>query len=167
MENNIIKEIDETTAELLKTVDSFTQEEFDKVPFEGSWTAAQVAEHVLKSESGIPVTWLGNAEPTKRKPDENVGIIKSTFLDFTTKLKSPDFILPSQNPPAKQVLYDSLKANRAEVKRLASTLDLTQTFTDFSMPQMGHLTGIEYATFLICHSKRHIHQLKNIKEKLI
>lgn len=163
---NLIKMMDETTSELLQTIDSFTQEQINIVPFEGSWTAGQVAEHLLKSESGIPVLLLGNKMITNRPADENTGMIEDMFLDFTTKMKSPPDILPSNEPKEKEAFYNALKANRAEIKCLCNTVDLTQTLADFLLPNMGALTGIEWVTFLVCHSKRHIHQLKNIRQKL-
>ena len=41
--------IDETTSELLKVLSSFNEHQINTVPFENSWTAAQVADHINKS----------------------------------------------------------------------------------------------------------------------
>lgn len=167
MKKEIVQLIDETTKQLLQTLISFSPEQLNKVPFEGSWTAAQVAEHVLKSETLFPKIWQGHAEKTERPIDKNVPIIESVFLNFEHKMKSPDFIIPAEGWHDKEKLYNAIKNNRAEIKRIAESVDLTKTFTDFEMPQMGYLTGIEGATFIICHSKRHIHQMQNIYEKVI
>lgn len=166
MENNLITSIEETTSQLMQAIDSFSQKQFNLVPFEGSWTGGQVAEHLLKSESGIQQVLAGNTQPTNRLPNKFAAEIEKTFLDFKTKMQSPPDIIPSDEPKEKQALLIALQANRTEIKRQATHIDLTKTFTDFPLPNMGALTGIEWLTFLISHSKRHIHQLVNINKKL-
>ena len=164
MEKAILVAIDETTNDLLHTISLFTPEQFNTIPFEGSWTAAQVAEHIYKSESGLPTVWKSRTVAAERAPDEKAPIIRSIFLDFTTKLKSPDFILPSNEPQEKETLYNAIKSNREEISKLAASTDLTKTFPDFPFPTIGELTGLVWATFIVCHSKRHTFQLKNIYE---
>lgn len=165
MKNKILADLQETTQDLLDTISKFTQEEFNRVPFEGSWTPGQVADHIAKAEAGMPAVWQGRTHPTERAADEKVPILEKIFLDFSTKLKSPDFILPSNDPLDKQTLYHSIKNTRAKIEELAATIDLSLTYMDFSFPTIGTLTGIEGAVFIISHSKRHIHQLRNMLGK--
>ncbi|MFL9483979.1 DinB family protein [Chitinophagaceae bacterium LWZ2-11] len=162
MKQELLDSLKLTTNDLLTTISLFTQEQFNKVPFEGSWTAGQVTEHLFKAESGVPTVWQGNTKKTERKIDERTPLIESIFLDFTIKMKSPDFILPSEGPHSKVQLYNALKANRLEIEQLASVIDESLTFVDFPLPGIGELTGKEWAAFIISHSKRHIWQMKNI-----
>ncbi|MET0393852.1 MAG: DinB family protein [Chitinophagaceae bacterium] len=164
--NTIIAEAERTTKELLNSISFFTQEQFNEVPFPGSWTPGQVAEHVFKSESGIPKVFTTAIQPTTRDPEEKAPEIRSIFLDFSIKMQSPDFILPSSKPKDRATLLAGLEKNRQEISCLLGTLDLTATCTSFPLPQMGELTRYEWATFIDCHARRHIHQLKNIREKL-
>ncbi len=158
----LLKQFDETESELLRVVSAFSEEQLNTVPFEGSWTAAQVAEHLLKSKSGIPQLFSGATKSTEREPDEKVEIIKSIFLDFNTKFKSPEFIIPSDPPHEKQVLLNALMNTRAAISKVAGTLDLSETCTSFPFPQLGELTRWEWMQFAICHTQRHTRQLKNI-----
>ena len=41
----MIAEIKQTAADLLQALEAFNEHSFNQVPFEGSWTAGQVAEH--------------------------------------------------------------------------------------------------------------------------
>ncbi|MDQ6762521.1 MAG: DinB family protein [Bacteroidota bacterium] len=170
MENNyrdeILSGLDETSNDLFQTIALFTQDQFNKVPFQNSWTAAQVAEHIFKSEKGIPVVLKGKNRPTERQPGEKVEKIKSIFLDYDLKMKSPESVFPSNEKHDKEQMAASLKANREEIVKVASTLDLKQTFYDFEFPTLGEFTGIEWLTFITCHTKRHTHQMKNIYSKL-
>jgi hypothetical protein len=166
-QEDFLAEIRETTKELLQVLSSFTEEQFNRIPFEGSWTAAQVAEHLLKSESGVPdMLMRGGSRPTERQPDEKVKIIQSIFLDFNTKLKSPEFILPSDKVQDKEAIVTAVRITRAGIKEVISTVDLSLTFTDFPFPVLGELTGWEWCCFIVCHSRRHIRQLRNIYARL-
>ena len=92
MKETLIQEFEETTFDLGKVLSSFSQDEFNKIPFEGSWTAGQVAEHLFKSESNIPKVLTGNSKETATDPYEKTGLIRSIFLDYSKKMKSPEFI---------------------------------------------------------------------------
>lgn len=164
--DEILSDLAETSGDLFKTLDLFTQDEFNKIPFEDSWTAAQVADHILKSESGIPAVLKGKSKQASRDADEKVREIKSVFLNYDLKMKSPDSVLPSNEKQDKEDISARLKANREELVRLAGSITLEDVFYDFEFPAMGALTGIEWLTFLICHTKRHTQQMKNIADKL-
>lgn len=166
MKKELVAELEETTIELLAALSLFTQDEFDKIPFEGSWSAGQVAEHLFKSESNIPKVLNGNSKNTERNPKEHVAMIRKVFLDYTTKLQSPEFLLPSSEPKNKEVFIQGFEQTRKQLRNLTETKNLDQTFTDFSFPTVGELTGWEWICFAVCHSKRHIRQMKIIAEKL-
>lgn len=167
MNNELVKELDQTTQELLDAIDRFTPEQFNQVPYEGSWTAGQVAEHVYKAEQGLPGVWKGNKEATQRASDEKVGPINQILLNFDSKLQSPDFILPTSEPKDKDNYYHLHKSNRETIHEMAKTLDLDSTYTDFALPGLGTLTGKEGLAFMIAHSKRHINQLERIHKALV
>ncbi len=164
--NEILAGLDETTNDLLQTIASFTEEQFNSIPFENSWTAAQVAEHIFKSEKGIPVVLKGNSRLTERQPDEKVAQIKSIFLDYNLKMKSPESVLPSNEKQDKEQIAAALEVNREKILSLANAIDLENTYVDFPFPTLDELTGIEWLTFTICHTKRHTHQMKNIYSML-
>jgi uncharacterized damage-inducible protein DinB len=166
MKETFTSEFNETTKNLFATFSLFSQEEFNKIPFEGSWTAGQVAEHLYKSESGIVRALKGTSVNTERDPHQHTKLVRKIFLDYTLKLQSPEFIIPSNEPKNKDQFLGYFKETRKELETLVNTLDLDKTFTDFSFPQLGHLTGWECICFVTCHSKRHIRQMKNIADRL-
>jgi hypothetical protein len=53
MKANIPKEVEDTARLFLAGLSSIRQEQINTVPFPGSWTAGQVAEHILLSASGV------------------------------------------------------------------------------------------------------------------
>ncbi|MGX5856120.1 DinB family protein [Dyadobacter jiangsuensis] len=162
----LLHDLDQTEQDFYSILAALTPRQLNIVPFEGSWTAGQVAEHILMAESGIPETVLGSTEQTDRPVAQYVPVIESIFLDFTAKYQAPEFIIPSAGPHDQQQLLEAFKAERAAIREIAANEDLTLTCTDFEFPQIANLTRWEWLQFVLCHSKRHTRQLRNISEKV-
>ena len=77
---------DNTAKDLLETISSFNEKEFNEIPFEGSWSAAQVADHVRKSLKETINALHGEVKPSEREPDEHVEKLRSIFLNFDIKI---------------------------------------------------------------------------------
>ena len=144
----------------------FDDVNFNTIPFEGSWTGGQVAEHVLMSLTFVANAVSGPAVATERNPEEHVKQLGDIFLNMDIKMKSPDFIIPTTDPKNKQDLTRSLIEKLDAIKEVAKTKDLLETCTSFEMPGLGKLTRVEFISFAIFHTKRHINQLNNILKHL-
>jgi len=155
-------EIDNVLSDMIKTLSLFTQAEINTIPFEGSWTPGQVAQHIILSDSGFAELLSGPINDTDRQPDQYVDQLKSIFLNFDIKMKSPDFILPPAIDYKKEELLANLEQIRTKLNQFDQKSDMTKTCTGMELPFMGYLTRIEAATFIIVHTKRHVHQLGNI-----
>ena len=155
-------EIIETFEALHAVFASFKVQEIDQVPFEGSWTPGQVGEHILKSISNLPRFFNEKTEATHRPYDEKCTQIREIFLDFNTKMKSPEFIVPLEptHHQASQLQeFDRIKADMLDA---VEHLDLSLTCASFEMPGLGFLTRMEWLTFFMVHTQRHVHQLEKI-----
>jgi hypothetical protein len=162
----LLSSFDDTITELVQALSLFSEEELNTIPFEGSWTAGQVGEHLLKSDYGITKLLLGNTQLSKRPIDEKVEFIESIFLDFTKKAISAKAIWPSDDDKEKEKLIGALKATMDDIRKTAGALDLSLLCMDFPFPTLGELTRWEWITFVICHTKKHIYQIKNIYKKI-
>ena len=165
IDQQLVTEVEETGSTLLRVLAAFSEQQLNTVPFAGSWTGGQVAEHLIKS-GGVARTIYGKVAPAGRQPDEKVGPIKGVFLDLTTKLQSPDFIVPSEGPHSKRDVMDPLADIWEGLGKAVGELDLTQECQDFELPVMGKLTRLEWIWFYVAHTQRHSHQLKNIFSRL-
>lgn len=166
MKTETLNEVTETTDELLNLISSMSEEQLNKIPFEGSWTTGQVTDHISQSFGGVIQIVNDNAIPTERDPGKKIELIKSIFLDFTTKMTSPDFVLPSQPPHKKGILVSNLNTMQDQITEAIKTLDLTETHMNFEIPGFGKFTRLEWINFLIYHMQRHTHQIKNIQQFL-
>jgi len=151
--------LDHTTSALMELISAFSETQINEIPSAGSWTAAQVAEHVTKSNIGIIKSLDKEGKPPGRAADAGVEQLKKTFLDFDKKLKSPEFILPSQDIYQKKLVIDNLGTSIAQLKKLSRHVNL---FEMISHPIFGEVTKLELVHFVVYHTRRHVHQLKNI-----
>ena len=167
MKNELLAELEQNSEELFRLLPSFTHEQFNRVPFEGSWTAAQVAAHLSKSETGVGEMLFGGSAPTgSRAADQHVPDLRSTFLNFELKMQSPDFVLPEMRDYEQDELITAFQQSRRQLKQALAELDLSQTATDFEFPTLGYLTRLELLTFAVVHAIRHTRQIKNIAAKV-
>lgn len=162
----LLSSYDETISELVKLLSTFDQETLNIVPFEGSWTAGQVGEHLLKS--GIVITQIlkGNKQRTERPIDANEKQLESIFLDFSNQTKAAEAVMPSEDPKEKKNLIAGIKTQMEAIRRLAEASDLSLTYTDFPFPNLGEMTFWEWINMINFHTKRHIYQIKNIRKAL-
>lgn len=164
MRQQLIQEIEATGNTLLETISSFSAAQINTRPFEGSWTAGQVAEHIYKASDCSIV--YGSTGPTDRQPDEQVQAIRDLFLNFNAKYPSPQMILPTQESHQKEALLQDLRQRWDSLINAAQTVPLEDTCLDFVVYGFGPFTRYEWIQFINIHTQRHIHQLKNIKARL-
>jgi hypothetical protein len=158
----LASQVKQTGAAILHLLGSFTDEQFNTQPEYGGWTAGQVAEHLLLS-AAVVETIGGNTIPTShRQPDMYLPILADIFLNFDTKLQSPDFILPTEGPHDRSELLNRTKIAWDQLGQGTRLLELTATCLDFEFPGFGSLTRLEWINFYIWHTQRHLHQLKKI-----
>ncbi|MEN0056557.1 MAG: DinB family protein [Mucilaginibacter sp.] len=155
-----------TAQDMLNTFALTPVDDLNRVPFKGSWTAGQLAEHVILSLSLGTKVIEGNTQATDRAPDKHVKDVKDLFLNFDLKFKSAPDITPADKPYDKDTLSTSLKKLFNGLINLAQTKDLTDTCLAAEFKGIGYLTGLEWAYQQVYHTQRHIQQLKDIQEHL-
>jgi DinB superfamily len=151
--------LDETTSELLELITSVAQPKINTIPFKDSWTAAQLAVHVTKSNRAIAQGLNMEGKPAERNIDEGVPKLKKMFLDFDIKYKSPQFIVPEEKDYNKEEIVEALKKSIERLQIIRDEIDLSEII---SLPPFGEVTKLELLHFVLYHTKRHVHQLKNI-----
>ncbi len=162
----LLKEWKQTEERLLKAISLFTDENFQTVPFEGSWTAAQVCDHVAKSLAGVAASLSQQNVPAERMPDQYTEVLKSIFLNLDQKFQSPSAILPSENPAGKKEMYKKLKKIGDQLSNAIQKEDLSQLCTLYPFPTIGNLTRLEWISFSCFHTQRHVFQLEKIYKHL-
>lgn len=161
--NEIIADIEQTLNWVTKLIDPAI---YNQIPFEGSWTAAQVVEHILITGNGFTQLLSGPTEPTTRAVDEQVNRIKTMFLSFDMKATAAPNVTPQPGDYDIQDHLTRLENLKTGITAAINLLDLNRTCIAFDIRTFGHLTGLEAAYFFLFHTKRHVHQLQNIVNQL-
>lgn len=157
--NTLGSALDSTVALL----ESFSQEELNKVPFEGSWTAAQVGRHIYKSLEGTDQLFGATGEPTDRPADQQAEQFKELMADMDNKMQSPEFIIPEDKEYGKQELIQSLKDVKQTAVDAGNSNNLeTVPHLDEGHPLKG-VTKLELVHFMAYHTQRHNHQIAKIR----
>lgn len=155
--------LDETWHELLQMVSSTGETAINNIPFKDSWTVAQVTTHITKSNKAIAKSLNMEGTPAERDPQKGVPYIKEMFLDFTAKYQSPEFIVPEKDNYNKEAVIETLKKSINKLKDIRNKTNLIEII---KLPIFGEVTKLELLYFVLYHTQRHLHQLKNIFKAL-
>lgn len=162
----LLAELDATLSELLQLVASIDDDRLNAVPFPGSWTAGQVARHLVLSNGGFLKILSGPVKDTTRPFNAGVETIRRTLLDFSARLTAPAFVEPPATSYHKEDLLTALQEIKTGILNTAQATDLTPTCIAFELPRLGYLTRWEALHFVLYHTQRHIRQLRSIRHHL-
>ncbi|MBF01601.1 DinB family protein [Flavobacterium coralii] len=166
MDKNIATELDKAMQETISLISSANESDINKVPFKGSWTAAQTARHLIKAGNGMAEMFSTEAPKANREADEKASELKEMLLDFDLKMNSPDFIVPEDKQYNKKELItgtESIRSQTVEVLRNAQLDEIPETEDD--NPLKGY-TKLELLHFAVYHTQRHNRQIRNILNAL-
>ncbi|MEO7263665.1 MAG: DinB family protein [Ferruginibacter sp.] len=162
MQNQLVTEMEMAIEDFLKTLSYFDPSQINQAYFDDRWTAAQVADHVLKSLENISRVLSGESIISERNVMQQVSTIRPVLLDYNNKMQSPEFILPSNDTLDIKLLSNKLQEVQVELSKKVSDADLSVLFSGFKFPGWGSLSAYEWICFAACHTTRHCRQLKNI-----
>jgi len=166
MKTTLQTNIVETFKNLNEIHSKFSDTELNTVPYEGSWTAGQTTQHIILACSGYGDLFEGEKEQTIRKPDLYIKDLKALFLDYDTKMESPDFLKPEIIDYNTNAQTLKLLTIESDFLNFAEAYDLTLTCKGFQLPGYGDFTILEWISFALIHAQRHTHQLNEIYKML-
>jgi hypothetical protein len=158
----VIADLAQNTKSLLQAFKAFDSAKFTRKPFPGSWSPAELGEHLLGLEYGVSKVLQGPAEVTERDPAKKIQVVKDAFADPDKKYASPENILPAGKITKQAELLERLWSQREFQTALISDMDLDLLCTEFKHPRLGGFTRLEWVYFNIEHTNRHLEQLKKM-----
>lgn len=160
---SLASEFQATFDSLSHIVADFDQEALDSIPFEGSWSAGQVTEHILISASRIPDTRTGQAI---RFHDQHVVPLRDLFLDFNRKFEASPSLLPAPAGHDKEILLQRIRQTALQHAATIATSNLDALCLDMEFPIFGNMTRYEWLRFIQYHTQRHLNQIERIRDQL-
>jgi len=165
MSRRITDELRDVTQALLNLLRSFDAAEFNAVPEEGGWTAAQVAEHLRLSAQSILRSVYAPGVVTDRLPDANVETLRRIFDNDEQRLNAPEIAMPAREWYDQKTLLRLLKNDLNKLIEADNSLRILETCTYAELPFFEGYTRFELMHFVVYHTRRHIRQLKKIRIK--
>ena len=160
----LLDQIDEAVSQLIELMSTLEEDEVNSIPYADSWTAGQLFQHIRKSTEAMAQAMKKEGAPADRDPGENIPILKKTFLDFTTKLNAPEFIIPEETTYVKADIIQKLGASFQQLRENAkSASDLTVVIKNLPI---GDVTKWEILHFVLYHTQRHLQQMKKIHDAI-
>lgn len=166
-QQELIDEIENAHRDFIHQLSQFSEQELNRVPNEGSWTAGQVTEHIIKSNGGILNKLLnGDVTPITRPYDEQVDLIKNIFRS-EDKIKTAPVLEPSQPPHELDDLLKSLRQQKDQQLETINQKDLKVLRIELQFPPAPNgLTRYEWLIFMIEHTQRHCKQIESIYKEI-
>ena len=145
---------------LMATVDAY---KVNISPYDDSWTAPQLLNHVTKSINGMAKAMQTDSAPANRNPAKRVDELRKIFLDFSQKFQSPAFIVPDNRTYEPLRTINQLNEAFERFEESASTANLADLIEGLPF---GAVTKLEIMYFTLFHTQRHLHQMEKICEAL-
>lgn len=159
--HEIFLEIDEAVWALDSLIATLDEDKMNIVPYDGSWTAGQLIRHIVKSTNGMAKVMLQHSRLAERNIAERVPELQKIFLDFSSKMRSPESIVPEEEHYERltsiQELHAAFGQFRENTER-AHLYDLVE-----GLP-LGPITKLEILHFVLYHTQRHLNQMKKISD---
>jgi DinB superfamily len=156
---DMLYKISDAFKELENLAAPLDEQELNRVPFTRSWTAAQVITHITKSVKAMAQAMEMRGKPAAGDITARVQELKDMFLDFSVKYVSPEFIVPPDKRYTTTEIAAGLETSGRQLLKNAATANAGEMI---SLPGFGEITKMELLHFVLYHTQRHVHQLKNI-----
>jgi hypothetical protein len=161
--NEILSATADTVSEITDLMSAVDEDKVNTIPYEGSWTAPQLLRHVTKSINAMTNAMHMDAKAAERDPGERIEQLKTIFLDFSKKLTQPDFLVPEERIYEKQASIEELQTSFNQYKKSVGAANVNDLIEGLPL---GPITKLEIIHFVLYHTQRHLHQMKNIFEAL-
>lgn len=155
----LLTAINEVVSKLLRLMEQLEENKINLVPYKDSWTAAQLFRHITKSTNGMAKVMAIDSKPVERNAAERVGDLEKIFLNFESKMQSPDFIVPEEGPYNKQESMEELKKSFDDLREKSMPANLAGLVEGLPF---GPVTKLELLHFVLYHTQRHLHQMEKI-----
>lgn len=172
MKYETIDQIIEMNARLGEKLEAFVQdlapESLSRKPEDGSWSAAQVLEHLALVEDGMARICAKLLRKAEADGAASCGIgVSENFMNGGAKLadikvKAPEMVEPSGAMPIEDALLKMRNAHETFVGLKSKFEEFNASSHTFPHPYLGELTAVEWLVLAGEHKRRHTRQIKNI-----
>lgn len=156
---------DQAREELLEQVSSLTDEELNQQPAADRWSVKQLLEHLYLMEGAVA------SLITEKLASEEQGLADDKPIELTvnrsTKVDAPDFAVPSDQFATLKELKEQLAHTHSALRKLYEQTPADQLeVRTYPHPVFGEMKLSQWIPFVGYHERRHIEQIKEVRQQL-
>lgn len=155
----IVPALDHIASEWNHILTAFSEKGLNLKPFRGSWTAAQLADHVILYNEAAAALLRQKGQASAGNTPGKLPELAALLLDSASRSKAEAALLPGRQLYAQVRLTDSVQRSFAVIGELALQHDLSECVRHESW---GWMTRLELLHLVLFHSMRHRRQLQHI-----
>lgn len=155
----IVPALDHMASEWNHILTAFSEKGLNLKPFRGSWTAAQLADHVILYNKAAASLFRQKGQTHAGNASEKMPELAAWLLDKASRSKAEATLLPARQLYGQVRLTDSVQQSFAMIGELALQHDLSECVRHETW---GWMTRLELLHLVLFHSMRHRRQLQHI-----
>ena len=154
----------EARQELWKELQGVSEEQLNQKISDDTWSIQEVTDHLKKMDlvAARHLAAEGKRAPIKEYAPKPVEMAE----DRSRKATAPSIVDPERKHVTPSHLKDELDTAREQLNQILSTFTEDDFKRVIAHPVFEELSIEQYLDFIGAHEKRHIHQIKEIKEQL-
>jgi hypothetical protein len=160
---NVLNSINDTAGQIESYVTPLNEDRLNTVPYQNSWTAAQLLRHLVKSTEFMTDGLQTPGKPADRDPGARIPELRKVFEDRTNRLQSPDAIVPETRHYQKDESIAEWRDAFQSFNIAATAADPAVLVEDLPL---GPVTKWEIINFVQIHLQRHLIQMQKITAAL-
>ncbi|MTH54807.1 DUF1569 domain-containing protein [Bacillus mangrovi] len=152
--------------DLLNTVNSITNEQFNTKPAPDEWSIGQVMDHLQKIEHAVLTNLKKSIQFAEEKTIEEKQL--AVVTDRSHKVDAPEYTVPGPVPIDRIEAETALEEARRNLNHFAQLLaeDFDLSSKALKHPVLGELSIKQWIEFVGYHEERHLLQIHEIKERI-
>ena len=163
--------LERSKAAILETVATWSPEQLAYRPAPDAWSAAEILDHIARTEGGILQAVRGNLDAPQplAKKDRLTSFVVRCIMRSPLKVKVPaqaTAILPSETATPEQAIAAWDKARTRWCKLVTAATPKQIEGGVFSHPRGGWMSLADTLLFLRLHHDHHLNQLARLQKTL-
>lgn len=148
-----------------ESVNGLTDDQLNQVVEEGTWSIAQVLEHLYLIEQLV----VDGIQKKLKEEEDKIVKLRPVHLtvDRSIKVQAPPALVPTNNFQTMEQLKNKLSQSRKSLLLLLDPVN-EEVLAKKAMhhPVFGELSLVQWISFVGFHEQRHLSQIEEIKELL-
>ena len=162
----LIRELESTSDELLRSISGLTQAQLTYKINPQVWSIHECLEHIVITEIAVYRILMQQSTSISGSADtEKIGKEKMEKLmhDRSLKTEAPDDVKPVGRFNSVQELTDKFRSNRERIVVPLKSNSIVFDSQIITHPMLGEMTKKDWLHFMIHHCERHVSQIEEIK----